>query len=71
MKVLGIVLIFSNLVAAGMNFYLGNSGNEAMDKMKGEKAWEWIIIYFPFYAIAEFLPSMSYSIIMKKISEVV
>ena len=64
-KFLGLMLLISNMTAAGMNFYFGIQGTQRFDDMKEEAFFLWTIIFFPFYCMTEFLPAIAFAISMK------
>jgi len=67
---LGIVFIIANVLAGGLNFYLGTGGWVPIEDLKARKGpLLWDLIFIPFYLITEFAPSVVFAIVMQKYGE--
>jgi hypothetical protein len=63
---LGIVFIVSNVLAGGVNFYLGSGGWYPVKDLKDNKNSIWSILFIPYYILTEFLPSIVFAVVMEK-----
>lgn len=68
---MGIVFIVSNVLAGGLNFYLGNGGWQTLATMKLQNPTLWTILFLPYYGLTEFAPAITFAVVMQKYGEVV
>ncbi len=66
---LGIVFIIANVLAGGLNFYLGTGGWQPIQDLKSRSPVLWDMIFIPFYIITEFAPSVVFAVVMDKYGE--
>ena len=68
--ILGAVFIGSNVLAGGLNFYLGSGGWEPVMNLKQDNIVVWCLIFVPYYALTEFTPAVMFALVMQKYGEV-
>ena len=67
--VLGVVFIAANILAGGLNFYLGSGGWNAVFDLKRDNILLWSLMFIPYYIATEFIPSITFAIVMQKYGE--
>jgi hypothetical protein len=69
--VVGIIFLVSNIISAGVNFYLGTNGVwNLMDFKQGNPAI-WSLIFVPYYILTEYIPALAFGIAIFRYDEVV
>ncbi len=66
---LGLVFIISNVIAGGLNFYLGSGGWESIQSLKESYIVIWNLIFIPYYVLTEFVPAIIFAVVMFKYGE--
>lgn len=66
---LGIVFIIANVMAGSLNFYLGSGGYDPITSLKTTNEVLWAMIFIPFFIITEFVPAITFAIVMEKYGE--
>lgn len=66
---LGVVFIIANVFAGAINFYLGSGGWEPISDLKKTSPTLWCMIFIPFYVITEFIPAVTFAVVMTKYGE--
>ena len=64
-KFCGLMLLIGNMMAGSMNLYFGLSGTERFEEMKENGHLIWVLIFFPYYCMTEFLPAVAFAVTMK------
>lgn len=66
---LGLVFIISNVLAGALNFYLGSGGWVPIYELKETNVVIWSLLFIPFYILTEFVPAITFAIVMQKYGE--
>ena len=68
--ILGVAFIIANLLAGGLNFYMGSGGWIDVVQLKVSSPAEWAMLMVPYYAITEWAPGIIFGIVMAKYGEI-
>jgi hypothetical protein len=63
--VMGIVFIMANAISAIVYFIIGKDF-KAYDQWKSAHLWWWMVVFVPFYTITEFIPAVTFGVVMYK-----